>query len=242
MGLLGAEVQPVEMAKRLARAMENERAIGVGRSIAPNDYTIHLNPDDFQRFAPIQRSLERELEDYLRQSAQERQLGFLTRPTVRLQPSDSVSRHQIRVSARLADRPSSPTAEDPLEHTQRLQAVSAEPARLAAEPAATPRIADHQLIARADGGRYPLAKPVITLGRALDNDVVLEDTRVSRYHAELRLRNGRFHLRDLRSTNGSFVNGRPTSEAGLSPGDVVSLGGLELVFEVATELRPRGDA
>jgi pSer/pThr/pTyr-binding forkhead associated (FHA) protein len=72
---------------------------------------------------------------------------------------------------------------------------------------------------------------VVTLGRALDNDIVLEDSRVSRYHAELRLEGERCRVRDLRSTNGTLVNGRAIAEVALAPGDLISIGGLELRLE-----------
>jgi pSer/pThr/pTyr-binding forkhead associated (FHA) protein len=141
----------------------------------------------------------------------------------------------------MADRPPAPAApesEPPvgaLEHTQRFQAVAPvapPPPTETAPVAATGRYA---LVSQADRVRYPLARPVVMLGRALDNDVVLEDTRVSRYHAELRTRTGRFHLRDLRSTNGTFLNGRPVVEAPLRAGDIISLGGLELMFQAEPE-------
>jgi len=231
-GLLGAQVQPVEMAKRLARAMETERTIGVGRAIAPNDYTVQLSPDDFQRFQTVQRALERELEEYLREAAREQGLSFLSRPAVRLEASGSVGRHQIRVAARLADRPPPATPEAEIaEHTQRFQAVSA-PSPVAKSAAGqTADGAVCRLVASADGSKYPVARSVVTLGRALDNDVVLEDTRVSRYHAEIRLRESRYYVRDLRSTNGTLLNGRPAVEEPLKPGDVISLGGFELLFQ-----------
>lgn len=237
-GLLGAPVQPVEMAKRLARAMEAERAIGVGRAIAPNDYTMYLNPDDFHSLASIQGPLERELEDYLREVARERRMSFLGRATVRLEPSRDLGRHQIRVVARLTDRPAPPGPDgDVAEHTQRLQPVSALPTEYPAKPASPARVA-HRLVARSDTGSFPVSRPVVTLGRALDNDVVLEDARVSRYHAELRLRGDRYHLRDLRSTNGTLLNGKPVVEASLNPGDVISLGGLEFLFQATPGAGP----
>jgi hypothetical protein len=236
-GLLGGEVQPVEMARRLARAMENERTIGVGRAIAPNDYTVYLSPEDYGRFQPVQRRLEEELEDYLREAARERQWAFLGRPAVHLEALDSIGRHQIKVTARLLDRPTAGgPAGEAVEHTQRFTPV--QPGPVQPRPTALPPAATGSqlvLVGRADGSRYALTKPVIAFGRALDNDVVLEDTRVSRYHAELRLHGERYQLRDLRSTNGTFLNGRSVVEEPIRPGDVVSFGGLELLVQARRE-------
>jgi pSer/pThr/pTyr-binding forkhead associated (FHA) protein len=76
----------------------------------------------------------------------------------------------------------------------------------------------------------PLDSTLMTIGRGLNNDIILEDSRVSRNHAQLRYRSRRFWLTDLGSTNGTFINGEPVTERALRDGDVVSLGGLELTF------------
>jgi pSer/pThr/pTyr-binding forkhead associated (FHA) protein len=69
---------------------------------------------------------------------------------------------------------------------------------------------------------------VTTIGRALDNDVVLTDAEVSRHHARIEYRNGAFEVVDLGSTNGTSVNGLPISRAQLQDGDVVSFGTAQL--------------
>jgi hypothetical protein len=225
-GLLGAPVQPVEIAKRLTRALENERQVGVGRAIAPNRFTVRLNTDDFARFAPAQSALERELADYLQHAAAERQLSFLVPPSVRLEASSSTGRHQMGVSAEFADAPKPPPAPEPVsaEHTQRFQAVAPPPPRTVSSTECA--------LALPGGPTVPLRKDHVTVGRALDNDVVVEDSRVSRYHAELRRLPSGWTIRDRRSTNGSFLNGRPiqpTEPSPLALGDVVSLGGVEIL-------------
>ncbi len=91
-----------------------------------------------------------------------------------------------------------------------------------------------------------LGEPVINIGRALDNDVVLNDPTVSRYHAQFRWREGRYHLcppappsqLDHRQVNGadkgqhSFpwttINRHPVSQQALGSGDVVALGATAL--------------
>ena len=78
-------------------------------------------------------------------------------------------------------------------------------------------------------GSEPLA-----IGRDPQNDITLDDRRVSRKHAEIRLRLGRYTLYDLQSTNGTYVNGRRVAEVVLADGDRLSIGGVELQFR-ATE-------
>ena len=88
------------------------------------------------------------------------------------------------------------------------------------------------LLATAGGTHViPLESTQLTIGRGLNNDVILEDTRVSRHHAQLRYRARRFWIADIGSTNGTFVNDEQVAERSLRDGDVISLGGLELTFK-----------
>ena len=76
----------------------------------------------------------------------------------------------------------------------------------------------------------PINRPVINIGRRLDNQVVIDDPRVSRAHSQLRVTKGRFALFDLNSTGGTFVNGQRINKSILHPGDVISLAGVTLIF------------
>jgi pSer/pThr/pTyr-binding forkhead associated (FHA) protein len=76
----------------------------------------------------------------------------------------------------------------------------------------------------------PIESTTVSIGRGLSNDIIVEDSRVSRHHAQLRYRNRQFWLADLGSTNGTFLNGERVSESALKDGDSISLGGLELTF------------
>ncbi|MCS6774480.1 MAG: FHA domain-containing protein [Anaerolineae bacterium] len=84
-------------------------------------------------------------------------------------------------------------------------------------------------------GRRPirLTKPVVRVGRAPDNDVILSDPRVSRHHLELRWQadHRRFLLIDMGSTGGTRVNGEPVQQCPLEPGDVISLAGVEILYD-----------
>src|ERR1041385_8618407 len=82
-----------------------------------------------------------------------------------------------------------------------------------------------------DGTRYhPLAKAVINIGRRLENDLVLDDPRVSRNHAQLQAIEGHYVLFDLNSPRGTFVNGSRITQAIIYPDDTISLGGVTLTF------------
>ena len=83
----------------------------------------------------------------------------------------------------------------------------------------------------ADGVKfYPLVKAVINIGRRLENDLVIDDPRVSRNHAQLRAVEGHYVLLDRSSTGGTFVNGSRVRETIIYPNDTISLGGFKLTF------------
>jgi pSer/pThr/pTyr-binding forkhead associated (FHA) protein len=81
------------------------------------------------------------------------------------------------------------------------------------------------------GATYELVEQVITVGRAPDNTIHLDDPSVSGRHAELRAAGKAYQLRDLGSTNGTRVNGSPTSEIILHSGDRIRFGAVDARFE-----------
>lgn len=84
----------------------------------------------------------------------------------------------------------------------------------------------------------PLNRPLIKIGRQLDNHIILEDPRVSRSHAQIKLIDDHFVIFDMGSTGGTFVNGQPTRQSVLYPGDVISLAGVIFLFSQELPARP----
>ena len=215
--LFRSPVQPAEIAKRLERAMESNQTVSVRRILVPNYYRAFLNPQDFETFKPIRTEVEREMATYLAELAQERGFSMVEHPRVELVADSGVPRRTIQVVAETQAAPAVSQSSD-------TQVIPAQPA---AAPAARARL----LLMTSSGTHViPLDSTLMTIGRGLNNDIILEDARVSRNHAQLRYRSRRFWLTDLGSTNGTFVNGEPVTERALRDGDVVSLGGLELTF------------
>lgn len=77
---------------------------------------------------------------------------------------------------------------------------------------------------------FTLNKPIIHIGRRPDNDLVLNDPRVSRIHAQLRAVGGRYRIIDLNSTGGTFINNSRITSTVLYPGDVISLAGVAVLY------------
>jgi hypothetical protein len=191
--LFRSPVQPAEIAKRLERAMEAQQTISVRRVIVPNVYRAFLNPQDFKAFGPIRAEMEREMATYLAELAQERSFTMLEHPRVELAAETDVPRRGIQVLAETVG------GAQPVPGGERTQIFQPPPS--AAQPA-QPRA---RLLLAAPGGTHviPLESTPLTIGRGLNNDIILEDTRVSRHHAQLRYKARRFWIADMGSTNGT---------------------------------------
>lgn len=216
--LLGSRLQPVEIAKWLARTMEDHQTIGAGKVFVPNVYRVFLHPDTFDRFAPFKTALERELAAYLTDLAEEeRGFAFVGSPRVTLHPDETIRPHRLRIEAHLADAAGMALGE-PLQLTQSLHLEEIRKATA------------ERCVLHTEGREIRLDGPRLALGRSLDNDITLEGRSVSRHHALLVRRYGRYTLRDLDSANGTLVNGHPIRECILRDGDLITLGDVELTF------------
>jgi hypothetical protein len=211
-----SSIQPVEIARRLEKAMESNQRISVKRVIVPSFYQAYLHPQDFAAFQPVRQQIEQELATYLSELASERDFVLLEQPRVVLAEDPAVPRRSIQVVAEMGSN----QVDQP--NMTRIMQV---------DQAASRSSGAFLLLQTGDTSQaLPIATTMVSIGRGLDNDIILEDTRVSRKHAQLRYRQRRFWLTDLGSTNGTFVNGERIAERALRDGDVISLGGLELIF------------
>ncbi|MDP2727434.1 MAG: DUF3662 and FHA domain-containing protein [Dehalococcoidia bacterium] len=221
---LGGRLHPVEIARKLAQAMDANQTITAQRILVPNFYVVHLNPADLATLEPFRATLERELAAYLSQAMDEGDLSAVSYPHVDLLADEGVPRRKIRVQAQIVEGKTAPSLDQQAGHTVRLES-----------PAASGLPGRARLVLPASEGKelvYPVGKLPFSLGRALDNDLILEGRGVSRYHAQIRVLYGRPYLVDLGSTNGTSVNGRNVSETILKDGDIISLGPVRLFFRL----------
>jgi hypothetical protein len=243
--LFRSPIQPAEIAKRLEREMEAHPTISVGRTYVPNHYEVTLNPQDFAEFEPFRHSLEHNMAEFISDLASERGYSLVSRPRVTLKSDPGIPRRGIDTEARLSDEPAASALagvqtgeqqatpqEATIERTHAMPLVGGHRGTgRGLQPATVPPRASLQPLAGDLVGRdFPLAKTLISIGRGLDNDLVIDDPRVSRHHAQITFRHGHYLLRDQRSTNGTFVNDQPVETVVLASNDRVSIGGFELLF------------
>lgn len=227
-----SEVRPVEIARKLAREMEEHKSFSVSRTYAPNEYRVFLSPRDRERFADYERALAEELAGYLLEHARRERLVLLTRPTVEFETDDRLGLGEFGIQTRMARPEGTDDHEAPAEQSGRTMVYSTSERH--SEPL------EERARSRADtallvlGGKRMVVGPAgATLGRSRKCDIVVDDPNVSREHAEVRPRGGSWVLRDLGSTNGSSINGRRTEGAEvLKPGDEIELGTSTMTFEL----------
>jgi hypothetical protein len=229
--LMRGQVEPAHIQRELLRAMENERTLRRRQAHVPSSYRVRLNPVDLAALEAGPDSVSRDLARALHEHARQRRYTLATRPQVRLEGSASVAAGQVVVlpSESDAQPPAVPPGEAPRPAPPATAADSTSayraPQREAPSASMSIRVAGRPIVRRVvDGGR-------LSIGRALDNDVVLADERVSRHHGRIGLRMGMLVYTDLGSTNGSYLNGTPVTEIALGPGDVLQLGSSTLTID-----------
>ncbi len=240
---LKPKLQPVQIAKALARAMERSQVVGAEGPLVANDYLAYLHPDDLAAFTEFQTSLEREFAAYLRGYATRHGLHTLASPLVRLLPADPVGvRGRVTVKASLLDVepvPATARAEEATtwEGTVVMPVAQPERAPVPEQAAVSSPEQPPALLVDEEGERFHLETANTSIGRAVDNDIVLEALGVSRHHARILWESERYLLLDLGSTNGSFVSGKRVTRHPLSGGEQLSFGGARFTFRFAD---PRG--
>lgn len=246
--LFRSEVTPAELARGLAREMEETRREGVDRTWAAPHYDVFLSPADYRKLAPSEGELSAELSNSLLMHAREQRLALSRAPVVTLRRGDELGTGRYGVRATHADRDPAPRAEPAARAERPPRAERSERPRREAAPVerdaprrttperSAPRAAPGLvLVFEARRDALPLAGG--TIGRSRDCDIVIASAEVSREHAEIRPRDGGWIVFDLGSTNGVRVNGEPVGGVGsarpLRAGDQLNLGTVALAVESA---------
>lgn len=239
--LFAPQLEPEYLQRELFRALETERQMHGRRTYVPTMYRIQLNNSDVATLA-AQPSLADDLAEAVRAYARGRGYVLGGRPVVRFESSATLDEGEVEV---LADAKSVPTTDRRRSNGGYVAPAPPRPANVPANGATHEAGHTATYEARSSALRATVAVHVpgrapwriaissgrLRVGRALDNDLVLSDDRVSRHHGQLSVRFGTLVYVDLGSTNGSFVNGVRVTEIALGPGDVVQLGGSALTIE-----------
>ena len=228
-----SSVQPVELAHKLAKEMEDNQMVSVSRVYVPNHYRVFLSPQDREQFSSYEPALRKELSDYLLEHARQERFALTSRPQVELHTDERLELGEFGIQAQLLSPPgeqeeaapeAGPSAGD-FGHTM---VYSPDREARPLEPVPDRR----QALLVGDGRRNVLSGDRVLVGRSRECDVVVSDPNVSRRHAELRRGDDGWHVVDLGSTNGIKVNDRRVEQAALRPGDRIRIGVTDLTFEL----------
>lgn len=227
--LFSGRLLPHTVARHIARALEDGERVGAdGMPEAPGRYRVALHPEDLAALTRHHPDFDLRLAEALETLTKRIAFRLTEPPIIYLQADAGLPLHAVRITP--ADR--LPRTEE------RTRDFDLAPATLFA-PDEADCVRAYLVI---QGQRtFDLIAPMVTVGRALDNDLIIEDPGISRYHAQLRRRYGRYILQDMGSSSGTLVNGFPIQEIVLRPGDLISLSDAELLYaEDAPGRRGRG--
>ncbi len=225
-----APVQPVELARKLAKEMDDHRAVSVSKTYAPNEFTLYLSRSDRAQFGAYETSMVSELQQHLADHARRERYELLASPLVVLSTDEDLAVGEFGIATRI------------VEHDLPLLAGGEDRAPTPGPPAPTTILSPTAVAAEVDSVRSVTvtANGVTTvidgarlvIGRSQECDLPVDDVNVSRRHCEIIRGSDGWAVVDLGSTNGTEVNGRRIGRAPLEDGDRITVGGSELVFGV----------
>jgi hypothetical protein len=247
-------VQPVELARKLAKEMDEHRSVSVSRVYVPNEYTVYLSRGDRSQFAPYEGSLVGELQEYLSEHARREAYATLTPPRVLLETDEDLAigefgiatrvaqpdevlprgdRARVSVTAPPAPPPPVPPAVEAPAATVVYGAGELQPAPEETEEREHEEVEQERVTLTVGDRVVPVSAERIVVGRSRECDLRVDDGNVSRRHFELLKESpSSWVVVDLGSTNGTEVNGHKVQRrTPLDDGDRITIGSTELLFE-----------
>jgi hypothetical protein len=211
--LAGGKLDAPAVAAHLVRAMESSlRRDRAGRLWAADEFDLRMNPADLEALLEEVPDLKALLKQALLQAARDSGYAIAEEPRIAIEVDTQAPRNKVRVmpfhSQSMPD------------HTRQMPSL----ASAAGEAPGKASLVDIQ------GNIHALDREVFSIGRLPDNQIVFRDPRVSRRHAQVRLRQGQHVIFDMGSRAGTRVNGEPTMERVLRHGDVLTFAGNRLVY------------
>jgi hypothetical protein len=232
------EVRPVELARKLVKEMDEHRTVSVSRTYVPNEYVIWLSPQDRERYEGVEHEVAEELSAYLLEHARRERLALVSRPSIEFRTDERLSLGEFGIQARLVraadEAPDRPRGAEPVVQADHGHTMIYSTAARVAEPLREERASRRgRAFVVAEGKRMPVATTGAVIGRSRECDIVLQDSNVSRRHAEIRPAGSGWTIADLGSTNGVRVNARATEgPTPIEAGDRIELGTVDVRFEV----------
>jgi hypothetical protein len=222
-------VKPLQLGRKLLQVVDSERDVDAqGRRVVPNSYLVQLSVADREGFADIENTLIHELTAAVREYIRQEGYHVEGKARVALRTNPDLRRGKFEVDCRnvSTDPISEPSPQVSPEESPEPQPLLSMVVNNSDTPPA--------VLSLPTGQRIELHEGHYVLGRHLESDIVLNDSNVSRKHAEFVCAAGEVTVRDLGSTNGTKVNGVGVSgNQLLQHGDVINFGTAQVRFEAS---------
>ena len=213
-------VHPLEIARRILREIDDAKMLAVGSILAPNHFVVRLSQRDRERLSGVELNLAAEMESLIITHTTRRGYQLISRPRVEFRLDDTLREGEFSVEAKVDE---AAKAEPPADMIDTVREKGREGERLGILTV---------LHGRHAGISHDLGMDRVRIGRAEENEIVLDDSRASRFHAEIRRTPAGYIIKDLESTNGTLVGGRKVKERLLEDGDMLVVGETEMRFSV----------
>jgi len=227
-------VQPVELARKLVKEMDDHKNVSVSRVYVPNEYTVYLSAGDREQFSSYERQLTDELSEYLAEHARRESYASLSPPRVELETDDDLDLGVFGIATRMVQkegaRAGEPGGDAGPGRTMIYKPSAPVPQPTEAASAVDLGIEREVAVLSWDGERHEVSKRRLVLGRSKDADLQVADPNVSRRHAEVRQEGAAYWLVDLDSTNGVEVRGKRIKRLKLEDGTRFTMGSTEITF------------
>jgi Protein of unknown function (DUF3662)/FHA domain len=227
-----SNVQPVELARKLVKEMDDHRSVSVSRVYVPNEYSVYLAPSDRDQFSDYEPQLCEELQDYLAEHARRERYVLLTPPRVKLETDADLDVGEFGIAVRLVRGPKPQPGAPPPQPAGGTMVYRPEAAPLPPpEPAEEePEVAQAVAVLTIGDERHELTAHPVVIGRSKECEIRVSDPNISRRHAEVRPVGAGYTVVDLDSTNGIEVDGKRVRELELTDGVRFMLGSTEIAF------------
>jgi len=219
-------LKPGEIAGKAIRVMVRNKKVSLNKTYAPNYYQIYLSKEDYLQIQPILDSFGEEISEILSANAEERDLTILGKPQVCFEIDSELSQGQLNVLTKYVEINNPKTDEE--EKNDLANTLTFSKKQLSR--ALTQDDWSLLVLQGPDKGKkFKLTSGIMCIGRKPENDIVLNDSSISRLHARLKLYHNKLTITDLDSTNGVIVNGELIQESQLFAGDEIILGQSKLL-------------
>ncbi len=222
------ELQPVEIAKKLAREMRDRRRSGLKNIFVPNRFEISLASGDFATVEPLLDRFTAEMSEYVKNKAVEKKYTMLGPVAVSFKEQQDLPQGELQIKSFFDESVEAAPEQEQVEVEDTMRFIPVRGVPETCPKTGLLEVAEGTFI----GQRFVLSSNQLVIGRGEICDICLQDSSISRRHAVITRTGRRLMISDRASTNGTYVNGVKIAQHELADGDRIKMGNTVLIFKV----------